>query len=873
MGWARVAATNEMHQPLVGVTIEAFDLDNPHKAVQTVGTDTGGIAIFNGLPSNLRYFFKPRITRHSGMYGGLSAGANPQMIGSGSLPITKESGGGRDQYGRVNLQLLDWSGSTCYDAVVDGSGAKQGSHETIQAAVDQFATGDVGGARPAFIAVKPKGDDVLAQYNETVTFTSTRRYVLHGCAHVNAWFGSEFSGATGTLQAAVRVEGVGTGTFLSTGAGTGQLEVQGFELQGDGNYTVDISSMKIKFINCIINQGAIAAVRTGLSSSFYFQQTQIGESVTGKSIEAVLGSSFAATDSLFMGWVDATMQGGSRMTACVVRASNSGAGTAAVVIGNANTATSWRMVNCYIHQANASGNGIIVNGAIGTDDNGTIVLGNFIKGNGGGTGILFEGSVEGGTVAGNLLLDWGTGVDAGGAVDVVVLGNSYPGTTTATTGGGGSGTVLELTGVAKVSAPFVTVGNDADLTAERALTAGDSIVVTDDGANSTVTVRLAPDVGIDETLALQGDISPAQITADQNNYNPTSLADAAVLRLSSDAARSITGLAGGADGRIVIVLNVGAFDLTLVDESASSTAGNRFALSADVALAADSGIILIYDSTSSRWRALGGTGGGAGNFVLPFLADGDTHEWTNMPAALTEFLGVTSHRTKADLTEVEEVRLVVNVQTAGVAGAKLRVQYSTDESTWNYLDGGTGPSVAIDATGVEVSSYVALAAGAKADVFLRLVGIDGNGVVDPIFGNIMLEGQLVSGAAPIISANISTRTIGITIDGGGSAITTGVKGYIEVPFAATITGWTLLADVSGSIVIDVWKDTYANFPPTVADTIAGTEKPTLASVQKNQDLALSTWTTAVASGDILGFNVDSAGTVTRVTLIIRMTVT
>ena len=111
--------------------------------------------------------------------------------------------------------------------------------------------------------------------------------------------------------------------------------------------------------------------------------------------------------------------------------------------------------------------------------------------------------------------------------------------------------------------------------------------------------------------------------------------------------------------------------------------------------------------------------------------------------------------------------------------------------------------------------------------------------------------------------------INFIIDGGGSAITTGEKGHLEIPFAMTITGWTILADQSGSIVVDVWKDTYANFPPTVADTIAGTELPTLASVQKNQDLTLTTWTTAVAAGDILAFNVDSITTVQRVTISLR----
>jgi len=111
----------------------------------------------------------------------------------------------------------------------------------------------------------------------------------------------------------------------------------------------------------------------------------------------------------------------------------------------------------------------------------------------------------------------------------------------------------------------------------------------------------------------------------------------------------------------------------------------------------------------------------------------------------------------------------------------------------------------------------------------------------------------------------------VVLDGGGSALTTGVKGDLVVPWNCTITGWTLLADQSGSIVIDVWRDSYANYPPTVADTIAGTEKPTLSSAAKNQDLALSSWTTSLSAGDILRFNVDSVATVQRVTLVLHVT--
>jgi hypothetical protein len=111
------------------------------------------------------------------------------------------------------------------------------------------------------------------------------------------------------------------------------------------------------------------------------------------------------------------------------------------------------------------------------------------------------------------------------------------------------------------------------------------------------------------------------------------------------------------------------------------------------------------------------------------------------------------------------------------------------------------------------------------------------------------------------------------IDGGGSAITTGQKGHLEIPFACTITQVTMLADQSGSIVVDIWKDTYANFPPTDADSITASAPPTISSAQKSQDATLTDWTTAIAAGDILAFNVDSCTTITRVTISLKVTKT
>jgi len=109
---------------------------------------------------------------------------------------------------------------------------------------------------------------------------------------------------------------------------------------------------------------------------------------------------------------------------------------------------------------------------------------------------------------------------------------------------------------------------------------------------------------------------------------------------------------------------------------------------------------------------------------------------------------------------------------------------------------------------------------------------------------------------------------GLTIDGAGSAILPGSKGYVRVPYPCNIKGWTILGDQAGSIVVDVKKCAYAGFPVTAS--IAGAEKPTLVAAQKGQLLTLTLWTIALLAGDIIEFVVDSATTVTRVNLAVHV---
>ena len=113
--------------------------------------------------------------------------------------------------------------------------------------------------------------------------------------------------------------------------------------------------------------------------------------------------------------------------------------------------------------------------------------------------------------------------------------------------------------------------------------------------------------------------------------------------------------------------------------------------------------------------------------------------WDNQPLAVTEFQNATIYRSKFDLTNVTQARVVVNYVGGGAASAKIRAQFSTDQSSWTYLDGAAGPSVTLSAAGLNVSPWINIQSGAKSDVFLRIVGLDGNGAADPAFSRIDIQ--------------------------------------------------------------------------------------------------------------------------------------
>jgi len=100
---------------------------------------------------------------------------------------------------------------------------------------------------------------------------------------------------------------------------------------------------------------------------------------------------------------------------------------------------------------------------------------------------------------------------------------------------------------------------------------------------------------------LGGVLSPTGLTASVNDYDPGACR---YMLLTSDGSYNVTGLAAGVSGQDVFIVNTSAVTITLVNQSVSSVAANRFIFDtgANVALTQNQGIKLFYDATAARWR-------------------------------------------------------------------------------------------------------------------------------------------------------------------------------------------------------------------------------------------------------------------------------
>lgn len=104
------------------------------------------------------------------------------------------------------------------------------------------------------------------------------------------------------------------------------------------------------------------------------------------------------------------------------------------------------------------------------------------------------------------------------------------------------------------------------------------------------------------------------------------------------------------------------------------------------------------------------------------------------------------------------------------------------------------------------------------------------------------------------------------LDSGDIGLVPGLKVQLEVPARMRLQQWTLFAEETGSIVIDIWRAPFAMLPLTLADSITGATPPTLVTSQFARSNDLAGWDIDLAPGDILGFSILSVSGIARIKL-------
>lgn len=385
-------------------------------------------------------------------------------------------------------------------------------------------------------------------------------------------------------------------------------------------------------------------------------------------------------------------------------------------------------------------------------------------------------------------------------------------------------------------------------------------------------------------------------------------------RSSGFPARSITGMLYTHAGAVKIIGPHSTVPGVVAHDSASSSVGNRFFMRDSVDYALSNGPIMFIHDGATGWREVLRWNVTYGYDVVN---DGYTQFYGDGTAAGV-YWNSAANAANAGIEFTDEGAEVVSLITAGATALKVssdgsvtidtnQVWHAGNDGTGSGLDadlldgqhasafqpadaqltslaalsyaGNAGKVVAVNAGATDFELITAAGTGTVTSVNITApaAGITASGGPITTTGAITLaladdlaavEGLATTGivrrtAANTWTAGTLTSVIGATFDGGGAAITAGSKVYVSVPFDCTLVEATALADVSGSAVVDVWKDTYANYPPTDADSITASAPVTISSATKSTDATLTGWTTTVTAGDVVAFNVDSCSTITK----------
>ncbi len=393
----------------------------------------------------------------------------------------------------------------------------------------------------------------------------------------------------------------------------------------------------------------------------------------------------------------------------------------------------------------------------------------------------------------------------------------------------------------------VSLNGDTTVASDKTLTANGSVLfqnATDSasafdvqtaGGTSLFTIDTsASSIGVVGTFTVDGSVGFAKGTdySTTGSQDDVDFGDGVLIRLTGASAQTITGIAGGFDGRILTLVNAGSNDATLTDDDTSSTAANRIltGTGADLTLPVDASISLVYDASDSVWRVIGSTSttGGGGSYVnLQLTTPGSvqTGNFNISGTGIADILQGTTHIYTPHLDTASAGTLAIgtaNATTVNIAtnNANHTVNVATGTGTQTVTIGSTSgaSSLTLQAGTGALTATTGDATGNSGAIYIK-TGDSSSGVA----GNISIDNGASAAGTPTnvltddfegCSADDMSTWYGLASTTGSNVGATAHSGSCVL--AATETGgnggsWAIVEDFNAIgvsagelITVDAW---------------------------------------------------------------------